>query len=199
MVTFAANLTEGAIANVNNVNYEILEAIDAPNAEYSYQVVESAVGGIAPWDATKTYALGEVVTSGSQTFISISDNNLNQNPNIDNEQWWTRGTGEYSDEYSIAQDQFSGYQGSWADYVNNVQLAGNELVKMFDAGTFDFNGDGNPLTVAAGDVLQYQYDTWVNISTVPTVEDAEVVLIDSEGVNNTFYAFSSGWIVLKLG
>lgn len=173
-MAYPTNLAVGDLVDSNR--RRITQVINSALGAYiTEKIVEPSGTNSIKWDLTKTYSLFDRVTDGTVLYFSNESNNLNNNPTVDTGRWWSQVGAEYSDLYSVAQDQFSGYQGGWEDYTK-LPLAGNELLRMFDAGTFDFNDDGSPITFAADDIIQYQVDTWVKLS-------APIQSIDSGAIN----------------
>ena len=163
-----AGYVEGDLVKDGNSWYQAITSTVGVNIQPStnngvnWKIIDFEGGGLKPWDSTTEYSSGDVVIYGTELYVSQSIN-TNQIPVSDIGDNWLSVRGNYSDEYSIAQDAFSSYNNTWAEYVNNFPLAGNELLYMSDAGTFDFNQDGNPITVEEGDILQYQVYEWVKL------------------------------------
>ena len=145
------------------------------------QIAPSSGGGIAEWDASEAYDQDDFVSFGPQLYVSMSNSNTNNSPiGNDGSNWLLIGA-EYSDRYSIGADLFETYNGGWAEYTNNLPLAGNEVIEVTDTGTFDFNGDGNPITVTkAGSFLHNRSGTWV-LDTVTDIQPSYIVR-DKDGV-----------------
>ena len=184
-------------SGTNTEGEDVAGVVTPEGDRFYFQKTQQAVGGVDDWNASASYVERDLVKYGTELYIALQSNS-NITP-ISSAQNWQKIGATYCEEYSIAADAFSGLNGGWADYVN-LPLAGNEILLMADAGTFDFNQDGNPITVKAGDKLQYQYVEWVNISdTQINSEDAEVTLIDVDAANGTTYQFSTGetWAQIK--
>lgn len=71
---------------------------------------------------------------------------------------------DLNDTFTIATNSFENYPGDWAAYSADLNLHGNVLVRVSDQGTFDFNANGVPLVVQAGDVLQNRVGIWFNLT-----------------------------------
>ena len=132
---------------------------------------EDKLDKIDLWSNTEIYGSSDVAMYGSNIYVSVIDNNTNNTPGSDNGSIWLPVGASYSDEYSIDQDQFAGYQGTWSDYTNYLPLSGNEILLMSDAGVFDFNQDGNPITVNPGDRIINLYDKWTLLPTRFSTDD----------------------------
>ena len=111
-----------------------------------------------PWDAAKTYATGSVVTYGPLLFVAQRQS-TGVTPSMSLEDWrpampW------FGDSWSHAAEQFVDTDDDLADIDSRWSIAEGALITAFDAGSRDWNGDGSPIALDAGDVLEYRAGVW---------------------------------------
>lgn len=149
----------------------------------NFRRLTGAEEGLKEWDAAENVPSGVFRTDGAEIYYSLQAS-TNSPPTVDDGSRWRNVSATTTDAYSIAGDFFADRSGDWSAFTGNAAFNEVYALRMLDAGTFDFNDDGNPLTVEADDVIIYLYDRWsvygsasvmadkaVNEGTIYNVED----------------------------
>jgi len=142
----------------------VTETVDLLETALKESIDESGIApdlGVKAWESSVTYKQREVVAFGPKLFVSNVDNNTNNPPSVDRGDNWYSVTPLTGDYFDIAGNQFATYNGDWSELNNDYNLLSGFVIKVLGTGSFDFNSDGNPISVNDGDIVEYLEDTWV--------------------------------------